>query len=147
LSISERVDFQPLLIRKNARIKKIKINSNVMLHPIDTVGRLYQMDFPLIPSEVAIRLNFYGYTISTASPRTCRIAAEEPALTDLILLAFALLQLAHRFTSVRCGVWLLSAHSGSRSSSFVSTRPRSRNTLLLSPRRRLRPLRSNFEIG
>src|ERR1700720_1708141 len=94
LSISERVDFQPLLIRKNARIKKIKINSNVMLHPIDTVGRLHQMDFPLIPSEVAIRLNIYGNTISTASPRTCRIAAEEPALTDLILLAFALLQLA-----------------------------------------------------
>jgi hypothetical protein len=37
LSFSEPVDFQPLLIRKNARIRKIAINSSVMRHPIHVV--------------------------------------------------------------------------------------------------------------
>jgi hypothetical protein len=51
-SISERADFHSLMIRKNARIKKIKINSNFMLRPIDTVVvRLYEMDFPPIPLD------------------------------------------------------------------------------------------------
>ena len=40
------------MIRKNARIKKIKINSSFMLRPIDTVVvRLYEMDFPPIPLD------------------------------------------------------------------------------------------------
>jgi hypothetical protein len=38
-SISGRGDFERRLTARNARIKKTKANSNVMLHPIDNVGQ------------------------------------------------------------------------------------------------------------